>query len=252
MLKKPACIWLCVFVVCGSVYAADGLETEITLDYYGKYIWRGQNISDDPVVQPGVSVGWDNLTAGFWGNLETTNINDNSGEFTEYDYSLDYSDDLPLLEGVGYSLGIINYYFPGAEDTTEVYWGFGFDVPLNPSVTVYHDLDEIKGTYASFSVGHSIDEIAELSADVPVGLDLGASLGWGSSSYNKGYWSSSVDSSKLNDLVLSAGFPMSFGDMVVTPNLNYVTLLSDDIRETDSYASGSDYFFAGINLYYAF
>jgi hypothetical protein len=45
---------------------------------------------------------------------------------------------------------------------------------------------------------------------------------------------------------------MSFGDMTVTPNLNYVTLLSDDIRETNSYASESDYFFAGINLSYAF
>jgi hypothetical protein len=182
MLKKLVCIWVCVFAVCGTGYGSDGLETEITLDYYGKYIWRGQNISDDPVVQPGISIGWGNLTAGFWGNLETTSINDNSGEFTEYDYSLDYSDDVPFIDGLGYSAGVINYYFPSGEDTTEIYLGFSLDCLLSPSLTFYNDVDDIKGTYASFSVGHSIDKIGELSADVPVGLDIGASLGWGSAS----------------------------------------------------------------------
>lgn len=240
----------------GSVgICSDSIETEITVDYFGKYIWRGQNISDDPVIQPGITMSWKNFTAGFWANLETTSINDNSGEFTEYDYSLDYSDDVPFIEGVGYSVGVINYYFPSAEDTTEIYWGFGFDLPLSPSLTVYHDVDDIKGTYASLSIGHSIEKIAELSSDIPVGMDIGMSLGWGSASYNKGYWSNSnqsISSSKLNDLAISAAFPISLGDVVLSPSLNYVTLLNNSIRETNQYAGDSDYFFAGVSMSYEF
>ena len=34
----------------------------------------------------------------------------------------------------------------------------------------------------------------------------------------------------------------------VTPGLNYVTLVSDDIRDTDVYGNDSDFFFAGISL----
>ncbi len=52
--------------------------------------------------------------------------------------------------------------------------------------------------------------VAELGPDMPIAMDIGASLGWGSGSYNKSYWSggSGVTSSKLNDLVLSVAFPV--------------------------------------------
>ncbi len=225
---------------------------EITADYFGKYIWRGQNISDDPVYQPGVSMTMGGLTAALWGNLETTKINNNSGEFTEYDWALDYSGDVPGVEGVGYSVGVINYYFPSLEDTTEVYWGFAFDLPLSPSVTVYHDVDDIKGTYASFGLGHSIERIAEINSDTPIGMEIGASLGWGSASYNNGYWDSSVKSSRLNDLALSVSFPVDVGGWTVAPNLNYVTLVNNKIRQTDTFDKASDYFFAGISVSMSF
>jgi hypothetical protein len=34
----------------------------------------------------------------------------------------------------------------------------------------------------------------------------------------------------------------------VAPSLNYVTLVSDDIRDTDMYGTDSDFFFAGVSL----
>ncbi len=49
-----------------------------------------QNYDDDPVLQPGVSATYRGLTAMIWGSLETTNINGNSGDFSEVDYSLYY------------------------------------------------------------------------------------------------------------------------------------------------------------------
>ncbi len=242
-------VCLCVFV-CGTqaVIAEDKIDFEITADYFGKYIWRGQNLSDDPVFQPGLSASYKGLTAAIWGNLELTNINGNSDDFSEIDYSVDYSAALPGIKGVGYSVGVIYYDFPGTmtKDTTEVYWGLNFDLPLSPSITVYHDVDEAEGSYVSLAFGHSIEKIAELGSDLPIGMEIGASLGWGSGSYNKYYWGTSQ--SELQDLTFSVSFPMEVGGWTVAPNLNYVTLLSGTIRGTNAYGTDSDFFFAGVSL----
>jgi hypothetical protein len=235
-----------VVVACagGSMaFAADEIEFEVTADYLGKYVWRGQNLDDDPVLQPGVSAAYKGLTASIWGNLETTSINDNAGRFTEWDYTLDYSGSIPGIEGIGYSVGVINYHFPSvAGDTTEIYWGLGFDVLLSPSIALYHDIDEVKGTYASFGIGHSFEKIAEITPDIPIGMELGASLGWGHSSYNDDYWG--VERSKLNDLLLSVSFPTEIAGWTVTPSLNYIKLVSGRLRS----GNDGDAFFAGIGL----
>jgi hypothetical protein len=233
-------------------YAEDKKDTlgfGISADYFGKYVWRGQNLNDDPVFQPGISAGYADLTATIWGSFDLTNYNGNSGDFYELDYSLDYSGSVPGFEGVDYSIGIIYYDFPGStvKDTTELYWGLVFDLPLSPSITVYHDVDEAEGSYVSLGLAHSIEKIAELSPDCSVGMEIGASLGWASGSYNKYYWT--TDQSKTQDLTLTVSFPMEFLDgWTLAPSLNYVTLLSDDIRATDAYDSASDYFFAGVGL----
>jgi hypothetical protein len=212
-----------------------------------KYIWRGQNISDDPAFQPGASVTVGGLTLGAWGSVDTTNVNGENGEFIEYDYYLDYSGDVPFLDGLGYSLGLINYQFPGAPETTEFYWGLGLDVPLSPSVTVYHDIDAVDGTYVSVGLGHSIESILGDDAGLDVGMDLGASLGWGNSAYNTAYWGATVTTGELNDLALSMGFPVEICGVSVTPSLSYVVLVGDLVRASNAFSMDKDYFFAGVS-----
>lgn len=227
--------------------AENTIGLDLSADFYSKYIFRGQNLDDDYVFQPGAAITYGGLTAAIWGNLELTNISGNSGEFTEVDYSVDYSGDVPGIEGLGFSIGVINYHFPSVVgDTTELYWGFALDWPLSPSIIVYHDIDEIDGTYISLGLAHSIDRIAELAPGVGIGMDIGVNLGWGDSDYNKGYWG--LDESKLNDLSFSISFPMEICGWTFAPSINYVTLVSGDIRATDSYAKGSDYFFTGLSL----
>lgn len=237
----------------GAVLAEEEIGFELSADFSGKYIWRGQNLNDDPVFQPGISAAYGNFTAGIWGNLDLTGINDRNGDFLEMDYYLDWSDDLPGLEGISYSVGLIYYDFPGSyadgtrlPDTLEAYLGLNFDLPPNPSITCYHDLDEAEGTYISLGIGHSVEQVLELSPDVPVAMDIGATLGWGSGSYDKYYWG--TDQSKINDLVLSVSFPFEIEGLTITPSVNYVTLLSDDLRDTDVYGTDSDFFFVGIGL----
>ncbi len=250
-MKKMRCLIIGLsMLVCGSgaVSGQSGLDFEVTADFFSKYLLRGQNLDDDPVFQPGFSATYKGLSAAIWGNLELTNINGNSGDFSELDYSLGYSAPMPTIRGIEYSIGVIYYDFPGTtvKDTTEIYWGLNFDLLLTPSITFYHDVDEAEGTYISLAVAHSIEKIAELAPDMPLAMEVGASLGWGSGSYNKYYWG--TDQSKLNDLTFSVSFPVEIAGWTVTPNLNYVTLVSDDIRNTDAYGTDSDFFFAGIGL----
>jgi hypothetical protein len=254
-MKKLKCLMVGFSVmVCmrGGSLKADTNEEKVTVgvsaDFYDKYVWRGQDLVDDWVYQPGVSVGYGGLTASFWGNMDLTNENTANGEFSEIDLTLDYSTSVPGIDILGYSVGVIHYDFPvngSADDTTEIYGGLSLDIPASPSVTLYYDVDEVKdGTYLSFGVGHSFENVFELGPDTPVGVDLGASLGWANCDYNKVYWGAKSDGSSMggamNDLVLTLAFPFELAGFDVTASLNYITLVDDDIRKTDAYGRGRD------------
>jgi len=239
----------------GVVEEAPVLTTNLSACFNSKYIWRGQLLNDDFVFQPTVGVGYGGLSASLWGNLDMTDYHDNSGEFTEYDWTVGYADIVPGVDFLNYSVGVIYYYFPsvpGDLDTVELYAGLGLDMPLSPTVTVYRDIDEIDGTYVAFSVSHSIDKLFELSPDMPVGMTVLTSIGWGNDAYNKGYWGG-LDENALQDLTVTVGFPVPVMGWTVTPNVNYVTLLDSDIRKADAYATNShnndsDYVFTGVTL----
>ena len=245
MRKSKVVSWVVVALLgFSTVGLAEGdVSVGVTADFFSKYVWRGQNLVDDWVFQPGVSVGYKGLTGSVWGNLEMTDENGNSGEFTEIDYTVDYSG--KITEIIGFSVGAIYYDFPntGFDGTTELYWGFAFDVPLSPSITVYHDVDEVEGTYASLGIGHSF----EFPESMPVGVDLGASLGWGDSDYNAGYWGTT--GSEFNDLVLSAAFPFTVGPVSVTPSVHYVLLVGSDISDA---VADDDVVYAGVGFGYDF
>ncbi|NQV35214.1 MAG: hypothetical protein HQ515_21145, partial [Phycisphaeraceae bacterium] len=161
-----------------------------SLDYVGKYIWRGRVVTDDPALQPGVTVGLDKLTFGVWGTIDTTNINGDRNQFQEVDYTVDYTDALPDVEGVTYSVGAILYEFPTTNGrtnaTTEIYGGLGFDCILNPTVTLYYDMDDADGFYGNVGVSHSLD-ISEygLMEDMITSVDLAASLGYADRKFNQ-------------------------------------------------------------------
>ena len=232
---------LVVLGLVGITYAEDGsgLGVDATLDFNSKYVWRGQNLVDDWVMQPGATTTIEGFTFGIWGNIDMTNENDERWHCTEIDYSVDYSGDLTDL--IGYSLGYIYYTFPqGSNDTQEVYGGLSLDTILSPSVTWYYDCDEANGSYVAFGLGHTIEMTEELA------LDLGLNVGWGDSGYNEYYWG--VDDEGFNDLTVSAGLPIALGSWTLTPSVTYAHLIDSDIRASDYYDSNSDYVYAGVGL----
>ncbi|MBN1795767.1 MAG: hypothetical protein JW804_03765 [Sedimentisphaerales bacterium] len=252
MRKLISAAIICVVVVsCSGALAKDEdkIEFGFTSDFYSKYVWRGQLLNDDPVFQPGVSASYKGFTFSLWGNVDLTNYGSNSGEFTEYDLTFDYSGTFSEESKVGYSAGVIHYHFPSlsASDTTELYWGLSFDVPLNPTITVYHGLGNENGMYANFGLSHTFEDVLKFSDTITGDVELGASIGWGNSTYNKDYWG--IDGGRLNDLGLKIALPIDIGGgWAVTPSFNFVTLADGGIRNTDAFSTKSDYFFTGVSI----
>ena len=240
-----------VVAVAGFVSAGLAEETTkepigvgITADYFSKYIWRGQVLNDESVFQPSIYLSKYGFTGSVWGNLDMKDNLGNAGEFNEFDSSLDYTH--ALTDWLSGSVGAVYYDFPKTdfEDTTEIYGGLSLTkLPWTPSFKIYHDVDEIKGSYMSLGVGKTFEKIQKWSDTCYCGLALGASVGYGTESYNNGYFG--VKDAAFNDVTLTAGLPICIGSWTVKPSINYAMMIDSDIREE---TGDSDNVWAGVGL----
>lgn len=224
-----------------SPVQAEGASVDAEVLLVSKYIWRGLEVNEDPVLQPSVTVGYGGFSFNVWGNMDLTNFGEDeciytedcesrSGQFTEIDLTLDYTHSFGAFSIGG---GIIAYEFPnwdGSEDTHEVYLAMSYDTILAPSLTIYYDFDEVEGFYANFGIGHSF------TFNDKLGLDLSASIGYGDSDYNEAYFG--VDDSALVDFNVGLALPYAVTDKItITPVLNLTSVVDSDLR--DSVESGS-------------
>ena len=251
-MARSKVLWGAVAMMLGTMTLAsaeDKVAVGVTADVFSKYIWRGQNVVDDWVLQPGASVGYQGLTGSVWGSMDLTGEVVGEGQLTETDLTIDYSNKFPGLDVLSYSVGAIYYSFLNlsAHPTAEAYGGLSLGVPLTPAVRWFYDFDLIEGSYVQFSVGHTIEKIRKWGDDCQCDVQLGASVGYGSDGYNNGYFG--VDEGGLNDLTLTAGVPFTFGKLTIKPSLGYSMMIDEDIRD----ATGkSDNFWGGIGAAYNF
>ncbi len=186
-------------------FAEDGVSFGATADLASAYHWRGMIVNDEAVLQPGVTLDAGSFTFGVWGNLDLTDFVDRSGEFTEIDLSVAYGFSAGKVD---FELGAVQYRFPGSdiEETEELYLTTTFsDLPLSPSVSLYYDIGEIEGLYASFGVSRSF-ELGEKSS-----FDLSASTGWGNEDYHAGYFGGGGSALSDGSLAASFGFTLPRG-----------------------------------------
>jgi len=259
-----ALCWAGLWIGTGLARVDDAgkLSASITADVYSKYIWRGQVLNPEAAFQPSVSLGLYGFTGAVWGSFDLTDENGNQGEFTEVDLSLDYTRSMPGLDAVKVSVGAIHYQFPHTafDPTSELYVGASLSCTcdksqrscclgclLSPAAKVYCDVDEIDGAYVQLSVGHTVEKIARWTEDCFCHLQVGASLGCGTSGYNEGYFG--VDENALNDLTVSAGLPIVIKSVTIRPSISYSTMLADDIRTA---TASSDNAWVGVSVTYAF
>lgn len=223
-----------------------------------KYIWRGQNLGDDPVIQPEAAISKWGLTASFWGNYNTrVKKSDDqvisTQEFTEIDYTIDYTfnvgdmskkldlGDAGLLKPLSLSTGYTYYTFPNQNwhskkfDSDEIYLGAVYACFLNPSFKWYYDFEQGGGSYLQWGVSHVFDLGNGITADTAI-----------TAAYNVHQWTNKTGWSDMN---FSGGVNIPvFRYFTVRPNLAYSLILD---RRTYNDAQKNE-FYGGVKVGFAY
>ena len=192
-----------------------------------KYVWRGLILTDDPVLQPSLTVSHKGLSLNIWANTDLTDVNGTSGETNELDYTIDYSSS---VDKINFSIGLIQYTFPhtGFEPTTEIYGSAGLSVLLSPTLSVYYDSDEVGGLYGTIGISHSFP-LGEVVKGISPSVDLSGSLAYATSDWNEVYYG--VSSSGLVDLLLTAGLSIPIDEYLsLGPFISFSQVIDSDLR----------------------
>lgn len=236
-------------------------EFGTSMSFLTKYIWRGWNLGDEPVMQTDMYLSWYGFTFDWWTNYS---LNDEKGrdggryqEFTEIDYTIDYTFNVgeamdffniegpDFLDPLSISGGYIYYTFPNVDwddkyfDTQEVYLSASYDCFLQPSFTWYWDVDHGKGnsdgggngSYFLFGIGHTFEFDGGITSNV--------GMTWG---INNEQW---TDKTGLADMVISGDVTIPlFNYFYVTPSIAYSVIM-----DRDTYNDGAESeFYGGITF----
>ena len=190
-------IFLCVPVL--SVFGEEQKKDEEpkvtgsgSLGIYNQYIFRGYEIGKSGlVVQPTLAASYKGFSATLWGNMDTNQRSTKSADFSseskafkkgwnETDLTLSYTHAFDKLSLTG---GYIYYGTKYADETEELFATIAYDIISKPSLSMYRDITNYKGTYINLSFAHSVRIYKGAT------LDLGASFGYfiGESNYWKTY-----------------------------------------------------------------
>lgn len=226
---------LILLVLAAPAMAAVEVEGAVYLNTSSMYLWRGFDLSDgDPVLQGGMDVGFKGLTFSYWSNLDL-----DSGELNETDFTIDYGFALSDLVAIG--VGNVFYSLEGLADTNELYLGVSLNTVLAPTLTLYYDYDEAEetGLFYTFSVAQSFELTKGLT------LNLGGLV-----SYNQESDYAVGDYNDWHNAELSAGIDYALTEQLsLSPSLIFSTPISDDAEDL---AGLEDEFLAGVTLTLSF
>lgn len=226
-------------VLAGVVFRAGAdepaLGSTLEVNALSAYVWRGQVLNDEAVLQPALTVTKGGFLVSTWGNYNLTDAaTGDSGEYSEIDLTVAYTRSFgPLSLG----LGSIEYLFPHqtlvASDgtgsaypgTREVYLSAGCACgPVSPALTVYYDYDEAESFYGLFSLSYG----ASLCESLKLGVS--GSVGYGAADYNEFYFGVSNDA--FNDANVGASLTWSpCKCLSIVPAYQYTALLDSDIKD---------------------
>ena len=163
--------------------------------------------------------------------------NQGKKDLNETDLTLSYTYVIDKLSLTG---GYIYYGTDYTAETEEVFVTASYDMLLNPTLSVYRDINEYGGTYFNLSIAHSFPVYKEIT------LDLGASAGYfaGSDDYWKTYDSATgaytgKKYSGLHDGMVKAGLTIPVAkNMSLQPLIQYWFPLSSNAKKS---VSGNSY-----------
>jgi hypothetical protein len=236
-----------------SAFSPLPIGVTIAADVVSSYVFRGVDISDAPAIQPWatLSFGSTGLSATAWSSFAIVDRD----ELVPYSSSLtgEGVDEVDLTAAYGrtvgpitFGLGYIAYIYPSDQQdyvSQEVYGTLALSsVPFAPTVAAYYDFDEtdnaaddpdtIEGAYVSLGVARSLP--------LAQPIDFAASVGWTNQEALR-------PDPGINDLNLSLGVPVAFGDAGVTftPAVGVTRILADSSPYGDD---AEDTFWAKVQL----
>ncbi|MBU1419082.1 MAG: hypothetical protein KKD01_04355 [Proteobacteria bacterium] len=203
----------------------EGLTANLNVSFYSQYVWRGLELSKDSlVIFPTATIGYKGFALNLWVDLDTDFNNpppgkDSEAKLQETDLTLTYNNTISPLK-LDYTLGWIYYdtdgfYGDSPTHNQELFANLALDLPLNPTVGVYSEIETGSAWYTSFNLSHSFNVYKDWS------LDVG---GWVSYLYNK-----AEDFSAFHDGNLWTGLTIPLNSYFsVTPKIQYSFPLSSD------------------------
>jgi hypothetical protein len=248
MMKKTTALVFALLLTLISALplAAQDDEVEVSISFdasiLNKYIWRGIPLTDGPVFQPSATVGIGGLSLNAWMNVDLDDVNGNEYEPNEIDLVGEYAFS---LDQISIAVGFIHYSFPNTDfdSTFEVYGSVSVESPLNPSVTLYKDMDLVEGMYLSFGVSESLP-----LEDTPHSMDFSATLGYGDEDHNLFYYGAAE--SGMTDLLLAGSFNFVVCEkLTIIPQVMFSMLMEDAIK--DNFEDDSHFVF-GVGASYSF
>jgi len=246
----------------------DKVTGEIDFSVLSAYIWRGyEQTRDSVVIEPSVTIGYKGFSLNVWGNMDTRpySVGDAqyASQYTETDYTLSYSRKFGILQVTpGYIYYALGAPYAGAAAplaAQEIFLNLGLDTILQPTLTVYKDIDHYREWYFLLGVSHTF----EFNKVVSLKLAASASylLSTDATTYAKYDSNSVATTDKFNnfhDGTASVSLPIAvYKTLSVTPILSYVFPLSDDakyemkakgLEGVDPTQRNSTYLYGGVTL----
>jgi hypothetical protein len=222
------------------------------LGVFSSYVWRGLSLTNKPVAQPDlyltIPAGNASITLGGWSNIDLGKYDDPADDFSESGgtSSFNFAEFDPWAEvsfPVGKATltgGATAYIYPNNQgftsdfNTVELYAKAALDAPLSPKLSLYYDVDKVKGAYIEGSISHT------LPASEKVGVTLGALAGF-SAGQDANLDAAGIPQSDFfnfadngfTHLDLSAAVPLTLGAATVSPVL-HVVITGDDATKASS------------------
>jgi hypothetical protein len=233
IMQRANVVGAAVFIaggLMGSPPASAQATFGADLDLFSAYVWRGLTLSSKPVAEPALYISFPagnaEVSVGGWANIELGQYDDAddisqgggaaSFDLTEFDPYAEISFPAGKATLTG---GVTGYIYPNDfgltedDNTLEIYGKVGLDAPLSPELSIYYDVDKIKGAYIEGGVSHS------LALSEKTSLDLGALAGF---SAGQGISDDPDESNNFADdgfthFDVSAGVPFGAGAFSITP-----------------------------------
>ncbi len=221
-----------------QILPAGDVEFEASGAVLSHYMWRGLRLSEGGVFQPSATVGSKGFYANIWANYQ---FDPNS--LTEIDFTGSYAGEKGKLN---YEAGFIHYGVRDNLDSDEIYGKLGHSNLLNPSLSVYVDVNAGKGTYLQAGIEPSISLVKEIS------LNFKAFAGYVLKNSYMGLNDAGREFSNFYnaDFQTSLTIPLGKG-LTLEPMLGYATSLSRNARQAiknDSTSARGETLYGGATL----